>query len=506
MDKAFKGEFIILGNIITEKGKRAEYLWVKDGRIKTTGDGIPLHSPRNIPMTLLAPNWYVLPGLYDSHVHLRQTAIHSITTDLSEARCKNDIIEIMRSSPEVGGIKIGRCFDDTAFPNGDIPTRRDLDCVSDRPVFISRIDSHLCVVNTAFLKYADESMGIELPETRDGIFRTELYNLLYDIAMSGIDEQTVKKAILKTIDETIKRGIVYLHCLEGGKIDPVSEAIQLRETLGKTNIKYRIYPQTFEIDEVVDAGFDTIGGCLLVDGSIGSRTAALTEPYSDKPDDYGDLYLTRETLTPFIMRATGKGLQTAFHTIGDRATEEVISAYQSVGSLASEMRCRMEHFVVATNEHIKHVSELGLCVSMQPTFDRMWGGEGGMYNIRLGGRKTNRIRSAYKSGIVVAGGSDSDITPLDSLLGMASAMNHHNPEERLTFEEALHIYTYNSAYLAFEEKERGSLTKGKYADFIIVNDNPEVCLDVEHHNLKVLATFIDGDPIFLSEELYSCVP
>jgi len=502
-DSSFIGEYIILGNIIAGDGNLAEYIWVDNGIIKNIGNGIPFDAPNNIPMTLIPPDWYIIPGLYDAHVHLKQTAIRTLITDLNDVKSIKNLIEIMDSSPLIGDVKIGMGFDETKFLSRDIPTKSDLDKISDTPVMIIRVDSHSCVVNNAFYKLA-EKIGHDLLMNNDGILKGEQYSHAYNIAMSGIDSSFIREAIVNTCKKVIEKGMIAIHAMEGGSDNPIENARFVRNVLEKTQLKGKVYPQTFDIEMVLEDGFDVIGGCILVDGSIGSRTAAVFSHYKDSPGESGCLYLDRYKLTPFVKKAGKAGLQVALHTIGDRAIEEALSAYKSVGENAGRKRFRLEHFVMATDEQIECAKNLDICVCMQPTFDRYWGQSGGMYEERLDKVKMNRIKSVLRSGIHLSGGSDSDITPMDSILGISSAMSHNIPEERLTFDEALSIFTYGGAYMSFDEKERGLLKKNYYADFIILDCDPRLKIVASPDDIKVLATFIDGNPVYISDEFYSC--
>jgi len=138
-------------------------------------------------------------------------------------------------------------------------------------------------------------------------------------------------------------------------------------------------------------------------------------------------------------------------------------------------RHRIEHFELPQKEHIKIVSQLNLTLSLQPSFLYFWGGEGKLYEQLLGKERAKRIiplRSILNENIVAGGGSDSSVTPMDPFLGIYSAINHPNEEERITLEEAIKMFTYNSAYIGFLEKEKGSIEKGKDADLVILEKDP----------------------------------
>jgi len=226
-----------------------------------------------------------------------------------------------------------------------------------------------------------------------------------------------------------------------------------------------------------------------VDGSIGSRTAAISVPYADDPNDAnnrGELYLSRDFLYDFAREAADNDMQLALHAIGDRAVKLVLDAYAQVGDKAGDLRFRVEHAEIIDDKDIYRAADMGVILSMQPAFEYFWGGVGRMYQSRLGERYlvTNRLRPITDAGVTVAGGSDSNITPLDPLLGIHSAVNHPIPENAVDLETAIKMFTTDAAYACHQEGDKGRIAPGYRANLTILEENlftvePERIKDVK---------------------------
>jgi predicted amidohydrolase YtcJ len=247
-------------------------------------------------------------------------------------------------------------------------------------------------------------------------------------------------------------------------------------------------------------GFEHLGGCILLDGSIGSYTAALEEDYEGQTGQRGVLYEKQQRLSSFVEEAHEAGVQCAFHAIGPRAIEQVLTAYER--ALARfpryDHRHRIEHFEMATDQQIARARDLGLVLSMQPAFEEYWGGPDGMYASRLGARWriTNRLRSIVDRGIRLAGGSDTNVTPPEPLLGIHGAVNHPNEEQRLSVREALRMFTIDAAYAGHNETRHGSISPGKEANFVLLDADPFEVARAELRRIRVLQTWYRGRPVY----------
>jgi len=472
---------LLSGKIITSAEGRANFLLYESDRIIAVGSTEEMSTYLGDDVRVVELGECVaIPGLMDSHIHLVQTGLSCLNVDLTVAKDKDDALSLLaeetKGKPE---IVVGFGFDESRWPVPQLPTLKDLDKVSMHiPVFISRRDSHLFVTNTPTIqKFANALQGEELNEenTHLGIFRGELgYKLLREVFLL-MSEERKTEGVKEACRRALRRGITALHAMEGGKLFGEGDARLVQKLIPALSLDIIVYPQIMGCDVVQEMGLPRIGGCLLVDGSIGARTAALQEPYSDQAENSGVLYFSDQELSAFTKQANRRGLQIALHAIGDRAIEQTLRAYKNTleDHPRQDHRLRIEHFELGTDEQIERCAEMGIVLGMQPTFERLWGGKNGMYAERLGERLTNRIKTIMRAGIVVSGGSDSQITPNDSLLGMASAMSHPNPEERLSFVEALQLYTQNCAYAGFQEKAMGTLEEGRRANISVLCKDPQ---------------------------------
>jgi predicted amidohydrolase YtcJ len=242
-------------------------------------------------------------------------------------------------------------------------------------------------------------------------------------------------------------------------------------------IRVEVFYQTRDVAKVVELGLPRIGGCILIDGSFGSRTAALLEPYADDPENYGYLYFDQEELNLFVEEVHTAGLQLAMHVIGDRGIEMMLCALETVLKKypRPDHRHRIEHFELPTPEHIERARELELVLSVQPAFEFFWGGADNRYGERLGPKRvlrTNPLRTMVNRGLLLAGGSDSAVTPMDIILAIHAAVNHPNKQESLEVYQAIKMFTIDGAKALFRENDLGSISPGKQADMIVLAEDP----------------------------------
>ncbi|MEW6059955.1 MAG: amidohydrolase family protein, partial [Actinomycetota bacterium] len=236
-------------------------------------------------------------------------------------------------------------------------------------------------------------------------------------------------------------------------------------------------------------GLAGLGGDLPVDGSIGARTAWVSEPF-EEGEGSGANYFADEDLLQLFSRGHLAGLQVGVHAIGDAAIEQVVRAwehvYQSLDSRGRRhfraRRHRIEHFEMADPDIIERAAALGIAVSVQPTFDAEWGRPGGLYESALGrGRASwmNPFRSLLERGVQIGAGSDSPITTIDPMVGVAAFERHHEPSQRLSREEAIRAYTLGSARLAHLEEKKGALAPGMHADLAAYEVDPIDALSLD---------------------------
>lgn len=450
----------------------------------------------------------VLPGFYDSHCNLVQTATNHISLNLSEATSFDDIGDLIRTEAKnspgrpIRGIKL----DELNLKEKRLPDRYVLDkFCDDAPVWINRVEYHTSALNTYALLYYKipySVSGIELDENDmpTGIFRGNANALLRENILSSMSDEFKLEALKKVIPNFIESGVTTISSMEGGFLFCDKDAEFIHKYYNAIPIDLVLFYQTTDIKKVIDMGLQRIGGSLFIDGTLGSRTAALYEDYSDYSGNQGVLYFAQDELNSFILDCYKNNLQTAIHVIGDRAIELAINAheyaYKKTGN--NTLRHRLEHVELPTPEHLERSRELNLIYSMQPAYEYFWGGHDKMYHKRIGERykTTNPFSEIIKSGIRICGGSDSDITPPDPLLGIYSAVNHPVKQHRISVLEAIKMFTLNSAYAVFEENIKGSLEIGKLADLVILSDDLFSIDEKSIGDVKVKATIKSGNILF----------
>ncbi|MGH9197555.1 MAG: amidohydrolase, partial [Acidimicrobiia bacterium] len=318
---------------------------------------------------------------------------------------------------------------------------------------------------------------------------------------SLLPEAEIRNAQRAACSLALEKGVTSIHEM-GGASNQDSKV--LLESISGLPIHVKPYLATLDVSKAIAAGLDCVGGDLPLDGSIGSRTAAMNQPYEDS-EGSGFLYRTDDELTAFFVEATRAGVQAGIHAIGDAAIAQAIRCVEhalltlgpegSVG--ASNLRHRIEHFECVSPELVEKAVSLGVVPSVQPTFDLYWGGNEGMYSTRLGSRASsmNPFSMMTRLGLTLAGGSDSPVTPLDPFMGIRAAMTHHRPDFAVPFDEALRMFTIWAAAGAHEEGERGSIEPGKRADFCVVSGDPTSVLPQEipaQLEGEVIQTWVGG--------------
>jgi hypothetical protein len=372
---------------------------------------------------------------------------------------------------------------------------------------IVRIDGHSCVVNAntlAWLALAPETAGIERDASGapTGKLFLDANWRAQSAFMEAIPTQAKRLAERRAVEIALSRGALHLHAQLVGfhREDYAEEIAALRALPGKW------YPKVCEPDPALAAelGLPYVGGDIFLDGSIGSCTAAVSEPFrsgvGDAPAGNGTLRYSDDRVYAFFATAEAMGISAGVHAIGDRAIEQCVATWERVlGGKPSQRGSRhfIEHFEIATPEHIEACARMGIYLSMQPQFDLLWGGVENMYEQRLGSermRTMNALGRARRAGATLCGGDDSPVCNLNPLQGMQACVDHHEADERLCAQDALTMYTYNGALLAHAENDTGMLAPGFAADLVVLDRDP---LDgTAFTDCKVLQTWSDGKAVY----------
>jgi predicted amidohydrolase YtcJ len=476
---------------------------------------------------------FVLPGFNDAHLHLASGGFLKLNVDLvgvrSLAEMKDRIAARVRTAAPGEWIK-GRGWDHLTWTVQTLPSRQDLDTVTaGHPAIFTRVDGHIAVANTAALAAA--KIGRDSPDPpggkidRDaqgdatGILREGARDAVYD-AIPDPTRAERRKADSLALAEASAWGLtsvqdnsswddflVYEELEREGKLHVrVSEWLPFDASVEELK-KRRTHhdPNDLMLHTTMLKGF--------MDGSLGSRTAALLAPYSDDPKNSGLPQYEQGPLNATAEERARAGFQLGFHAIGDRAVQMALDAFETASRSAAaapdatgtrDLRFRVEHAQVVTPEEIKRFAELGVIASMQPNHlltDMSWAEE------RLGparARYSYTWRSFLDAGVALALGTDYPVEPLTPFRGLYAAVTRKNeagtkeyfPEEKLTIDEAIAAYTEGSAFAEFSETYKGKLAPGYVADFVVLDRDISKIAPREILGTKVLRTVVGGQTVY----------
>jgi len=421
------------------------------------------------------------PAFADCHVHLTDTGLFAGERDLSAVRDAATFARRVAALPN-GAFVIAGNYDESAWADAGEANAAPLDASFPNAIaMIVRVDGHSCLLNRKALAFAD------LPPATPGIERdgggAPTGRLFLDAnwraqakVLAALPESERHAADRRAAHLALGRGALHLHVQLVGL--PSREAYAHEIVALRAAGAAKWHPKICERDPALakELGLPYVGGDVFLDGSIGSGTAAVTEPYHDRAGR-GHLMHDDGDVEAYFAEAERLGISAGVHAIGDRAIEQCLAAWEKVlrGRPSPRNRHFIEHFEIATPGQIERAARLGLYLSMQPQFDELWGHPGGMYDARLGApraRTMNALGSARRAGATLAGGDDSPVCRLSPLEGMRAATMHHNERERLSAEDALLMYTYDAARFGHVERETGRLAPGLAADFVVLEGDP----------------------------------
>ncbi|MBC5800956.1 MAG: amidohydrolase family protein [Candidatus Eremiobacteraeota bacterium] len=451
----------------------------------------------------------VVPAFADCHVHLTDTGYMAGARDLGRVRSAAEFEARIGALPRERFVVAGG-YDESRWVDGASAGASPLDVhLPEAFAMCVRVDGHSCLVNRKTLAHL--GLDAQLPGLERDAAGTPTGRLFLEanwLAQSRFFAQlpiAERRAAERRAGElALREGAVHLHAqLLGfdGRDAYAAEIDALRSLPG-----LKIYPKICERDPALARSFGLpyIGGDVFLDGSIGSGTAAVTTPYCSAPfgdgaTPIGRLALDDADVAAYFSQAERLGVSAGVHAIGDRAIEQCLATWEQVldGKASPRNRHFIEHFEIATREQIARCARLGIYLSMQPQFDADWGGDGGMYEARLGPqrmRAMNALGSAVRAGATVCGGDDSPVCRLSPLAGMAAACAHHTASERLAPLQALTMYTYDAARLGHAESHAGVLAPGYDADFVVLDrDAPS---DGSFAEARVAQTWANGERVY----------
>jgi predicted amidohydrolase YtcJ len=472
----------------------------------------------------------VIPGMVDAHAHFSGLAQKLRSVDLVGTRSYDEVVarvvERAKTLPKGTWIE-GRGWDQNAWGDTRFPTHEKLTAATpDHPVYLVRVDGHAALVNTAAMRAAaltaatrDPSGGKILKEASGaptGVLIDRAQGLVGG-KIPAVSDADMRTALKDAVSVMHRWGLVGMHDAGASR-----GLIDMYEDMAKTGeMDLRLYVMIGDDSSAINHYFNLgprsalYGGRVWVrsiklyaDGAMGSRGAALLEPYSDDPNNSGLLLSAPAHIRDVAERALKRGFQVNTHAIGDRGNRVVLDAYEAAlkTNPTVDHRYRVEHAQIIHYDDIPRFAQLGVIPSMQAshqTSDMYWVGK------RLGDTRllgAYAWRSLLNSGVIIPNGSDFPVEMVNPLISFHASVARQDandwpaggwfPEQRMTREEALRSMTLWPAYSGFQEKEMGSITPGKYADFVMLDQDimrvpAELIL-----RTQVLSTYVGGKEVY----------
>jgi len=469
----------------------------------------------------------LLPGFNDAHVHFVSAGMQLENVQLTDATSKEEfarrIGERAKKTPK-GEWIVGGDWDETKWDPPAIPTKDLIDPLTpDTPVFVSRHDGHMVLANSAALRLA--SITAQTPDPPGGVIIRDaqgnptgaLKDAAMDLAARAIPPLSHDQrlhAVKQAMQHAVSLGVTSVQ-----NMDPDYADIAIyNELLERGELKLRIYaaPLITDVDDQVKIGIrHSFGSAFLrigavkafADGSLGSRTAYFYQPYLDQPNARG---LLSDEMHPIslmrdrMMKADAAGLQICTHAIGDEAISTILDLYSEIEQAhgPADRRFRIEHAQHMAAKAFDRFARLQVIASVQPyhAID-----DGRFAEGRIGRDRASRtyaFRTFLNHGVRLAFGTDWDVAPLDPMQTIYAAVtratldgknpNGWFPEQKLTVAEAVAAYTMGSAYAEFQEKEKGSITPGKLADMVLLDQDILNVPPERIRETKVIKTFVGG--------------
>ena len=510
----------------------AEAVAVLDGRIVAVGTDAAVHAWRG-PRTRVvdAGGKRLLPGFNDSHVHFSDGGAALAAVQLNDVTSTAEFVRRIgahaKSIPAEQWILAGN-WDETKWSPAELPTRQLIDAVTpDNPVSLNRYDGHMVLLNSKALALA--GITAATPDPPGGVIvhdaRGEPTGALKDAAI-GLLERIIpaptpaerRRSIERSLHEAATLGVTSVQDMAVDYGDLAVYAALLGE--GRLGTRIYVAPSIVAVEDQAKLGIrQAFGGPSLrlgavkgfADGSLGSRTAYFFEPFLDQPGNRGLLADTMQPLSrtrEYLARADATGLQVCIHAIGDEAISTVLDLYAEVAKNggARDRRWRIEHAQHMAAKDFERFAALKVIASVQPYHaidDGRWA------EARIGharAARTYAFRTFREHGVRLAFGTDWPVAPLDPMLTLYAATTRATldgrnpggwfPEQKLSIEEAIEAYTLGSAYAEFQEHEKGTISPGKLADFVLLSEDVLHLPPAQLRRVRVLRTWVGGAEVY----------
>ena len=517
--------------------KRAQAIAVRGDRIEAVGENteiLKLKGPQTEVIDLGGK--FIMPGFNDAHVHLSEGGSQRLNVNLIGVKSLDEFRERIRAKVEAaapGDWILGGGWDENLWPVKTVPTRWDVDEVSgDHPIFLDRVDGHIAVANTRALQLASitiasrDPKGGKIDRDSNGQPNGILRETARAAVVNAIPEPTHDKrrqAMEAALADAAQWGLTSLQdnskswedfkILEeiekdGQLTARISEWLPFNDPLDRLDAKRKEHPAS---DPMLHTGMLK----AFMDGSLGSHTAALLEPYADDPKNVGLPQYDPAKLKDMAKERVLDGFQLGFHAIGDKGAQLALDAFADAEKAAKEKkvkaanggddyRLRIEHAQVVTPLEIVKFRDLKVIASMQPCHvltDMKWA------QARLGEKRAAHSyawNEFLKRGVTLAFGTDYPVEPLTPFRGLYAAVTRKSedgkqeyfPEQKITMDQAIAAYTTGSAFAEFEEKQKGLMVPGMFADFTVLDRDITAVSPQKLLETKVLRTVVGGKTVY----------
>jgi predicted amidohydrolase YtcJ len=505
--------------------------WDANGRILAVGSRSEVMAQAADAPVHDAGGAIVIPGLIDAHAHLMGLGYAQMRADLTGARSKTEVVDRLKSFadglPEDAWL-LGRGWDQNLWPEKAFPSAADLDAAfPDRPVWLERVDGHAGWANSAALRRVEQDLSGEwqpdggqirrVDGRPTGVFIDAATRLVDDVVPPP-DAAYRAEALGRALDAASRVGLTGVHDM-GTSVEDLMLYGQFADE-GRLTLRVVAYAdgdsdalEALCREGAYQHGSERVrmaGVKLYADGALGSRGAALLEPYSDDHGNRGLLVTPPEQLLAVMRKARACNVQVATHAIGDRGIRRVLDDYAEVLGEEARLdhRWRIEHAQVASLADIPRFQPLNVIASMQPTHatsDMPWA-EARVGRERLAGAYA--WRRFLQANVRLALGSDFPVESADPRLGLYAAVTRQDlagrppggwlPDQKLTPAEALRGFTADAAWAGFSEAEVGRLAPGLRADFVLLDADPLTVDPARLPSIKVLSTWVDGERVYPS--------
>jgi hypothetical protein len=543
-----KAEVIFIhGNIYTGIGgtssfgiaPRAQAIAVRGDRIQAIGKDEEILALKGVDTKVVdLGSHFVMPGFNDAHLHLAEAGFQKLTVDMTGVKSLTEFRERLQARVANAAPRewiLGGGWDETKWPVKTLPSRWDLDEVTtDHPVFLQRTDGHIAVANTRAMQLASVTLAskdptggkIDRDETGQptGILRESARDAVTAVIPLPTHDQR-RAAIESALQDVAQSGITSIQDNSLWDDFKIYEELEQESKLTARISEWLSFKTPIEKLRELRAAHSPSDNMLhtgmlkgFMDGSLGSHTAALLEPYADDPKNTGLPQFEQSELNQMTTERLEDGFQIGFHAIGDRGVQMALFAFGEAEKDAEakllrapdgsqNFRLRIEHAQVTTPAQITKFKDLKVIASMQPCHlltDMNWA------VARLGPARAEHSYAwaeFLNKGVTLAFGTDFPVEPVSPFRGLYAAVTRKSengkqeyfPQQKLTMEQAITAYTQGSAYAEFAEKDKGTLAAGKLADFIVLDRDLIAVTPEKILGTKVLRTVVGGKTVYESK-------